>query len=162
VLKVHGQRSNEVWISCASGVTLHWDGVALARVPTGVASSLFSIVTTPDVVIAVGGGNSVGDIVEHDASGWTARPNLVPVAWRGVAAAGDVAFAVGQSGVVARRIAGSWSVVPQSVTQLNFHAAWIDPEGGLWGVGGMFDTLPLTSDGFLTYYGAAPVAEVSP
>jgi hypothetical protein len=162
VLKVHGQRSNEVWISCASGVTLHWDGVALARVPTGVASSLFSIVTTPDVVIAVGGGNSVGDIVEHDASGWTARPNLVPVAWRGVAAAGDVAFAVGQSGVVARRIAGSWSVVPQPVTQLAFHAAWIDPEGALWGVGGMFDTLPLTSDGFLTYYGSAPVAEVSP
>lgn len=162
VLKVHGQRSNEVWISCASGVTLHWDGVALARVPSGVLSSLFSIVTTPEVVIAVGGGAGIGDIVEHDASGWTTRPNLVPVAWRGVAAAGDVAYAVGQSGVVAQRVAGNWSVVPQPVTQLAFHAAWIDPDGGLWGVGGMFDTLPLTSSGFLTYYGFASIREVSP
>jgi len=162
VLKVHGQRGDEVWISCASGVTLHWDGAALTRVPTGVASSLFSIVTTPDVVIAVGGGAGVGDIVEHDATGWTTRPNLVPVAWRGVAAAGDTAYAVGQSGVVAQRVAGNWSILMQPVTQLAFHAAWVDPDGGLWGVGGMFDTLPLTSAGFLTYYGSAPITEVSP
>jgi hypothetical protein len=65
-------------------------------------------------------------------------------------------------GVVAQRIGGTWSFMPQSVTQLAFHAAWIDPEGGLWGVGGMFDTLPLTSGGFLTYYGTASVTEVLP
>jgi hypothetical protein len=47
------------------------------------------------------------------------------------------------------------------VTQLTFHAAWVDPTGGLWGVGGMFDTLPLTSEGFLAYYGAAAIPEAS-
>jgi hypothetical protein len=162
VLKVHGQRSNEVWISCASGVALHWDGVSLTRVDTGATSSLFSIVTTPEVVIAVGGGTGVGEIVEHGPAGWTAQPSLVPVAWRGVAAGTDVAYAVGQQGVVAQRIQGRWSVLPQAVTHLAFHAAWVDPDGGLWSVGGMFDTLPLTSDGLLTYYGTAPVDEVSP
>jgi hypothetical protein len=162
VLKVHGQSRNDVWISCASGVTLHWDGTALTRVPTGVTSSLFSIVTTPDAVIAVGGRAGAGDIVEHSGAGWTVQPNLVPVAWRGVTASGDTAYAVGEMGVVAQRIGGQWSFMQQSVTQLAFHAAWIDPEGGLWGVGGMFDTLPLTSAGFLTYYGTAPVAEVVP
>jgi hypothetical protein len=162
VLKVHGQRSDDVWMSCASGVTLHWDGASVTRVDTGSPSSLFSIVTTPDVVIAVGGSTGVGEILEHTAAGWTAQPSLVPVPWRGAAAGGSAAYAVGQSGVVAQRIQGRWSVLPQSVTQLAFHAAWVDSDGGLWGVGGMFDTLPLTSDGLLTYYGTAPVDEVPP
>lgn len=162
VLKVHGQRSNDVWISCASGVTLHWDGTSLARVDTGTGSSLFSIVTTPELVIAVGGSTGVGEIVEHTATGWTAQPSLVPVPWRGVAAGASAAYAVGQSGVVAQRIQGRWSILPQPVTQLAFHAAWVDRDGGLWGVGGRFDTLPLTSDGLLTYYGTAQVDEVSP
>ncbi|HSR99779.1 MAG TPA: hypothetical protein VLM79_22150 [Kofleriaceae bacterium] len=162
VLKVHGQRSNDVWISCASGVTLHWDGAQLTRVDTGTGSSLFSIVTTPDVVIAVGGGPGVGEIFEHTATGWTAQPQLVPVAWRGVAAGNGVAYAVGEAGVVAHRVDGLWSIVQQDVTQLAFHAAWVDASGGLWGVGGMFDTLPLTSAGILTYYGTAEIDEVSP
>jgi hypothetical protein len=162
VFKVHGQRSNDVWISCAGGVALHWDGVALTRMPTGVGSSLFSIVTTPDEVVAAGGGAGSGDIVEYQAGAWAAQPSLVPVAWRGVAAGADRVYAVGEAGVVAQRTSMGWGILKQSVTQLAFHAAWVDPLGGLWGVGGMFDTLPLTSAGFLTYYGTAAIQKVSP
>lgn len=162
VFKVHGQASNDVWISCAGGVTLHWDGVAVSRVVTGVTSSLFSIVTTPDLVVAAGGATGEGRIAEHSAGAWTALPSIVPVPWRGVAAGAGEVYAVGESGVVGQRTATGWQVVPQSVTQLAFHAAWVDPDGGLWGTGGMFETLPLTRSGFLTYYGAAPPSEVSP
>lgn len=162
VLKVHGQRSDDVWISCAGGVTLHWDGAALTRVPTSLTVSLFSIVTTPDVVIAVGGTTGDGEILENKGPAWVAQPSLVPVAWRGVAAGADRVYAVGESGVVAQRTPTGWNVITQSVTQLAFHAAWVDPQGGLWGVGGMFDTLPLTTSGFLTYYGAATIKKVSP
>jgi hypothetical protein len=168
VLKVHGQRTDDVWISCADGVALHWDGTALTRIPTSVTSSLFSIVTTPDTVIAVGGYMGQGQIVENSGAGWTTQqPSLIPVAWRGVAAGAgvDQIFAVGESGAAAQRKAAGWSLLArpdQPVTQLNFHAAWVDSEGGLWGVGGMFDTLPLTSDGFLAYYGATTRSEVSP
>jgi hypothetical protein len=162
VFKVHGQRTDDVWISCAGGVTLHWNGAALTRAPTGVTSSLFSIVTTPDVVISVGGNTGRGDIVEHDATGWTTQPSISPVAWRGVAAGADQVYAVGESGVVGQRTAAGWKLFDRPVTQLNFHAAWVDPKGGLWAVGGMFDTLPLTSEGFLSYYGAVAPREVSP
>jgi len=162
VLKVHGQRADDVWISCSGGVTLHWDGTALIRMPTGITASLFSIVTTPDVVIAVGGSAGLGQIVEYGAGAWTTQPSLIPVAWRGTAAGSDQVFAVGESGAVARRTVAGWSLLDQPMTQDSFHAAWVDPEGGLWGVGGMFDTLPLTSDGFLAYYGVSTLGEVSP
>lgn len=161
VLKVHGQRSDDVWISCAGGATLHWDGSSLARVATGVTSSLFSIVTTPELVVAVGGAAGRGDIVEYQSTGWTAQPSMVPVAWRGVAAGDAQIYAVGEAGVVGQRTQAGWQLLTQPVTQLAFHAAWVDPQGGLWGVGGMFDTVPLTSDGFLAYYGTATVHEVS-
>lgn len=162
VFKVHGQRSDDVWISCAGGVVLHWNGSELTRMSTGVASSLFSIVTTPTGVISAGGMPGSGDIVENAGAGWSTQPSLVPVAWRGVAAGTDRVFVVGESGVVAERTSAGWTVLKQSVTQLAFHAAWVDPQGGLWGVGGMFDTLPLTTAGFLTYYGDAAPKKVSP
>jgi hypothetical protein len=163
VLKVHGQRTDDVWISCAGGVALHWDGAALTRMPTGITSSLFSIVTTPDVVIAVGGTTGLqGQIVEYGTAGWTTQPSLIPVAWRGAAAGADRVYAVGESGTVGQRTAAGWSLLDRPMTQDNFHAAWVDPQGGLWGVGGMFDTLPLTSNGFLAYYGVATLSEVSP
>jgi hypothetical protein len=163
VLKVHGQRADDVWISCSGGVTLHWDGTVLTRMPTGITSSLFSIVTTPDVAIAVGGYTGLGQIVEYGAGAWTTQPSLIPVAWRGIAAGAGQVFAVGESGTVAQRtVAAGWSLLDRPMTQDSFHAAWVDPEGGLWGVGGMFDTLPLTSDGFLAYYGVATLSEVSP
>jgi hypothetical protein len=163
VFKVHGQRADDVWISCAGGVSLHWDGAALTSMPTGISSSLFSIVTTPDVVISAGGvPGQEGRIVEHDAAGWTTQALVSPVAWRGVAAGADQVYAVGESGVVAQRTATGWSLTEGLVTEFTFHAAWVDPTGGLWGVGGMFDTLPLTLDGFLTYYGVATPSEVSP
>lgn len=162
VLKVHGQRADDVWISCAGGAALHWDGAALTRMPTGTTSSLFSIVTTPDVVVAVGGYAGLGEILENDGTGWTELPSLIPVAWRGAAAGADQVYAVGTSGAAARRTAAGWSLLDRPPTQLDFHAAWVDPDGGLWGVGGKFDTVPLTQEGFLAYYGVATPAEVSP
>jgi hypothetical protein len=162
VFKVHGQRSDDVWISCAGGLTLHWDGAALLPAATGTTSSLFSIVTIPDVVIGVGGYTGLGEIVERTADGWTAQPSLIPVAWRGVAASTEHVYAVGEAGAVAERLASGWRLVERPPTQNNFHAAWVDPQGGLWGVGGKFETLPLTQEGFLAYYGVANLGEVKP
>ncbi len=162
VLKVHGRGVDDVWISCAGGVTLHWDGAAFTRVPTSTTSSLFSVVTTPDVVIAVGGYTGLGEILEYDGTSWAAQPTLIPVAWRGTAAGADAVFAVGEAGTAAQRTAAGWRLLDRPPTQRNFHAAWVDPQGGLWGVGGNFDTVPLTQEGFLAYYGAAAPSEVSP
>jgi hypothetical protein len=162
VLKVHGQRADDVWISCAGGVALHWDGAAFTRMSTGTTSSLFSVVTTPDVVVAVGGYVGLGEILEYDGTSWTSLPSLIPVAWRGTTAGGDQLYAVGEAGAAAQRTQAGWSLLERPPIQRNFHAAWVDPQGGLWGVGGSFDTVPLTQEGFLAYYGVASPTEVSP
>ena len=41
------------------------------------------------------------------------------------------------------------------MTPENLHAAWIDPMGGAWAVGGQFDDSP-TTEGVLLYKGDAP------
>jgi hypothetical protein len=163
VFKVHGQASDNVWIAGGSGTTLHWNGTALERVPAETTAPLFSIVTTADDTIAVGGIGGEGQLLENDGTGWTTVGSpQIPVAWRGAAAMGDVVYAVAENGVVARRDAAGWALKEQTLTQLNFHSAWVDPDGGLWGVGGKFDQFPLTADGFLLYYGTQVINEVSP
>jgi hypothetical protein len=162
VLKVHGQRTDDVWISCAGGAALHWDGSSLTRMPTGTTLSLFSIVTTPDVVVAVGGDPTSGEIREYDGSAWRLADSASPVAWRGTATGGGEVYAVGLAGTAAHRTGTSWSALGPPPTPLDFHGAWVDPQGGLWGAGGRFDTVPLTQQGFLAYYGTDTPAEVSP
>jgi hypothetical protein len=164
VFKVHGRSRDDVWISCSDGSVLRWNGSALTRELTGVGSPLFSIVTTADQTIAVGGIAGTGQILARDASagatGWAAAPLSVPVAWRGTAASERGVYAVGESGLVARYELGQWRTVDQPVVQGAFHAGWVDPAGGLWGVGGDFNRTPLTAEGFLVYYGTAEVPEV--
>ncbi len=159
VFKVHGRAANDVWISCGEGTTLHWNGSSLTSSSTGLTAPLFSIVTTPETTIAAGGGASQGEIVEHEGDTWTRLDRVIPVTWRGAAASAETAYVVGESGSIAERLETGWAIKKQTLTQRNFHAAWIDPDGGLWGVGGRFDQLPLTEQGFLLYYGTEEVSQ---
>jgi hypothetical protein len=159
VFKVHAQTSNDVWMSCVDGSVLHWQGLAIERQATGVSVPLFALVTTPDDVVAVGGGDNLDTIVEH-ATDWAVASMGVPTIWRGAAVQATTVYALGQLGVLARRDAGSWSIIDQPLIQQNFHGGWIDPDGGLWTVGGDFDHAPLTSSGFIEYLGTASIEEV--
>jgi hypothetical protein len=161
VFKVHGRAGDDVWMSCADGSVLHWQGTTLERQTTGVVAPLFSIVTTDDSVVAAGGLDTVGQIVEH-ATRWTLSALSVPARWRGMAARGTTVYAVGEHGLVAQREAGGWRTLDQHLTWESFHAAWVDPDGGLWAVGGDFDRTPLTSRGFLAYLGTDAISEVQP
>jgi hypothetical protein len=160
--KVHGQSSDDVWISCSGGATLHWDGASLAYVQTDADPSLFAVVTTAADAVTAGGGSGGGALYENDGSGWSRAALDSPYAWRGLAAAAGRVYAVGEYGLIGRRDgAGAWSIIQQQLIQLPFHAAWIDPDGGFWGVGGKFDQEPLTEDGFLLYMGTSDIEEVS-
>jgi hypothetical protein len=164
MFKVHGQTDDDVWFSGDDGVTLHWNGSALEPVDSGTGSPLFSIVTKPDVVIAVGGVPGTSEILENTGEeGWSAAEFSAPLPWRGTAAGdGELAFVVGEQGAVAERSATGWTALDQPLIDLDFHAAWVDPEGGLWGVGGRFDSGVFTTEGFLLYRGRSSVAEVVP
>lgn len=158
VFKVHGRASDDVWMSCADGSALRWNGATLERQLTGATSPLFSIATTPERVFAVGGVPSFGEMVEQTGAAWEPVDLNPPVAWRGLAARARTVFALGESGVVARLEEAGWAFVEQTSIQGDFHAAWIDPEDGLWSVGGAFNRTPLTTDGFITYFGARAIA----
>lgn len=161
VFKIHGQARDDVWIVCGDGSALHWQGSALERETTGTSAPLFSVVTTPTRVIAVGGANGEGQIAERSGGAWTLVPSLLPAVWRGAAVSGEEVYAVGELGAAAERSDQGWAINAQHLTSRNFHAAWIDPEGGVWGVGGNFDQTPLTTDGFLEYFGTAPATTVA-
>jgi hypothetical protein len=163
VFKVAGRATDDVWMSCGDGSVLHWQGRTLEREPTGVVAPLFSIATTAEDVVAVGGqpGAGEGKIVEH-ATAWTSSTLSVPVAWRGTAARDSTVVAVGERGVVAKREAGAWGTVDATLTQTNLHGAWIDPDGGLWVAGGDFERVPLTTGGFVAYQGTHSISEVQP
>ena len=163
--KVHGQRTDDAWISCSGGMTLHWDGSALASAPTGDTASLFSIVTTSTDVITAGGvvaTTGVGALDENSAGIWQSAPLMVTAEWRGLAASTtDEVWVVGEGGLIARRDQSKqWTLLQQPLIQSSFHADWIDPDGGFWGVGGDFDQTPLTQDGFLLYYGTRHVPAI--
>jgi len=162
VFKVHGQRADDVWMSCADGSALHWNGSVIERELTGVTAPLFSIVTTPQSVVVAGGFPGEGMIVERTTQ-WASPVPAVPARWRGLAAGeGETVYVVGEGGLVAKRAQGAWAIVDQRLTQENFHAAWVDEVGGLWAVGGDFDRVPLTARGVFTYFGTDSISEVQP
>ena len=146
-------------------MTLHWNGSALEALATGATASLFSIVTTPNGNVTAGDvvpATSNGALDENDGSSdWKAAALAAPIAWRGLAASRtDEVYVVGGSGVIARRDnVGKWAPIQQSLIQQSFHADWVDPDGGLWGVGGQFDLSPTTS-GFLLYYGTEQISKM--
>lgn len=163
VFKVAGRAANDVWMSAASGAALHGDGGALTLASTGAAGPLFSVAVTSSMVYAVGGNSGQGEIVESTGDGtWTPVAVSNPSRWRGVASGpDDVVYVVGETGTVARKVGATWEEVAQDLHFGNFHAVWIDPDGGVWGVGGDFDR-PDPRAGFILHYGTKAPEEVAP
>jgi hypothetical protein len=149
--KVNGLASNDVWISCSKGATLHWNGSGFERLDLPVTDSMFSVAGNAERYITVGGSFD-GKLFENEGSGWqSAIPTGGPIL-TGVAVSANDAYAVGQFGTILRRGGnGTWAVEKTRATDQNLHAAWIDPSGGAWVVGGHFD--PPMRDGVLVYKG---------
>lgn len=168
LFKVSGRSADDVWMCGADGVVLRFrDGGPLERVDlvdgsgSRVTATLLSIGLNSERVV-VAGGDASGVVYEHDGAGWTAAtlPTDPGGLWRGVAMNDDDAFVVGDRGQAMRRLpGGSWSFDEPQLTGESLHAAWLDPGGTLWAVGGKFTGQP-TSDGVLIRRGGA-VPEVT-
>jgi hypothetical protein len=152
--KVNGISANNVWITGTTGLTLHWNGTALEQGMVPTDSNLFSVGANSERTIAVGGSVD-GVIFENDGTEWkSAIPAGGPLL-SGVTVTDDDAYAVGDFGVVLhRKSGGGWATDKNSGTQQHLHAAWIDPSGGVWSVGGQFESSQ-TSDGVLIHKGDA-------
>ncbi len=149
--KVNGRSSTDLWISGTSGATLHWDGTAFERTDIPVEAPLLSIAGNADYFVTAGGAFD-GVLYENDGSGWkasvpTGGPRLV-----GAAVSSTDAYVVGESGAVLRRTDDGWVSQTPRATNENLHAVWIDPDGGVWAVGGQYETPPMT-DGVVIHKG---------
>jgi hypothetical protein len=142
--KVNGLTANDLWISGTNGTTLHWNGTSLDREDVPVEASLLSVGGNSKRFITVGGAFD-GVIYENEGDGWKSAISGGGPVLTGVAVSEDDAYAVGQFGTVLRRGSTGWKPEPDRVTDQNLHATWIDPDGGVWAVGGHFDTPPMTA-----------------
>lgn len=165
LFKVHGQAADDVWFVGSAGTTLHWDGTALVRVPTAEATApLLTVDTAGGRPVAVGGfGN--GLILEHDGGGWVDVSPAFQPGYNGVCSGPDRRWAVGQRGAMALRGEdGVWQTeadldLPGLILD-DWHGCDVDPDGGLWMVGGRIGSRPLRM-GVVGYLGDAQVPDVS-
>ena len=156
VWKAFGKSCDDVRFVGEGGLSFSWDGSGFTPEATGVGESLFTVALDGDRYIAVGGISGI--ILEDEGGGWEdVSPDGAP-GFNGVCAADGDAYAVGQFGAVYKRDAeGVWVEDVLPPTQETLHACWVDPSGGLWGVGGQVLASPLIR-GVMVYRGGLDFA----
>lgn len=145
--KVFGRGPSDVWLVGTDGNLLYWDGVTLAASSTGVMESMFTVHANRERFVTVGGFGT-GLILEDEGSGWqNASPPGAP-SLIGVCLDETHGYAVGELGAVYARGEDGWreeaTGIDLELDLLSLHSVWIDPEGGVWSVGGKIRTPPLT------------------
>lgn len=152
--KVWGSSATDVRIVGADGVALHYDGTAFQVLQTPTTFRLLTLHTNGAGLWAAVGAGSRGVVLEDSGAGFVdVSPAEQPKALFGVRLDGSDGYAVGVNGSILRRAAGGWRAEPHGQEVFDdFHAVWIDPDGGVWAVGGAIFAPPLV-DGMLLYKG---------
>jgi hypothetical protein len=154
LFKVWGAAAGDVWMVGTGGTILHYDGDRITQVRSATTRDLFTVHGSSGRVAAVGGFGT-GVIVENNGEGWQestppGTPHVVGV-WLGE----DGAWAVGLEGAVLQREKGTWTRVDTGIRVPGaLHTVWVDPDGGVWAVGGQVLTPPLV-DGVMIHRPAA-------
>ena len=164
--KVFARAKNDVWIVGTGGHILHYDGTTWKAMDSGQSSkaTLLTVSGNANLVIAVGGMGE-GSIVENSGNGFVEKipTGLQQLNGVFVEANGD-AVAVGGAGMgtVWQRKGGTWTQMSGTpeISQ-DFHGTWVDPDGGIWAVGGNLMTVPQTG-GILAHFGASQPASFTP
>lgn len=153
LFKVWGRSASDVWIVGERGVVLHYDGVLLRRIETGIEDRLLTVHGGDEgPVYAVGGlvqGTMLridGDQVRHveaegqaPLNGISVGPDLVP--WVG-----------GSSGYLARWNGNVFSTVETGLFDRDFHAVLVTPLG-VFAAGGSLAVLPGSRRGLIGRFG---------
>ena len=100
-----------------------------------------------------------GIIYEEEGVGWAEATPGLP-AMLGVCLHGEGGFAAGEAAQILRRGSDGWAVEDTGLTLFEtFHGCFVDPDGGVWAVGGRVLDYPLTC-GMLAHFGTpVPVGE---
>jgi hypothetical protein len=165
LFKVWGQADDDVWIVGYEGTTVRWDGKKFSTGKSGTEQPLFTVhgarSGAPEFVAV--GGDSSATILEYNGTTWhkaAVDSELPPVI--GVYVRNSYqAYAVGYEGIVLHREDAAWKLLDTGVEIFNpFHTVWVDPDDGVWAVGG--DVLsPTPSEGMLLHRGSAIPHDIS-
>lgn len=164
LFKVWGDRSGRVWAVGGRGLVLRSeDGETFEVVSSGSAdSTLFSIAGDSDRVIVVGGASNGTVLEAHGGGAFAPRAPAYTPLLQGVAVAGEQAWASGAMGVIMRGERDAWVEVDHGLELKvqSLHAVWIDPQGGVWSVGG--DVLDSSLDAGAIIHRGNPVPTYAP
>lgn len=150
MFKVWGN-TNDVWIVGTGGVILNYKNGTLLEQSGITNRTLFTIHGNNDIAITVGGSGEQGKILEFQENVWKEvspkeTPHII-----GIRVKGEIGYAVGIRGTVLKRDNNGWRKVNTGINLSEaFHSVWIDPEGGVWAVGGKVLAPPLV-DGVMIY-----------
>jgi hypothetical protein len=144
VWKIYGASADDVWLVGTNGLVVHWDGDTFTPDDTGAGESLFTVHHAGGRYVAVGGFGTA-TVLENDGDGWVSASPAGAPPLIGVFMTEDGGWAVGQFGSVYRRESEGWVEEETKIfADEAFHAVWVDPDGGIWAVGGQVLTTPLT------------------
>lgn len=137
LFKVWGRAANDVYAVGRLGTVLHFDGTGWSRAPSNSVRPLFTVHGNDSVVVAVGG-FSDGVILELDGEQFVDRSAPGTPQMNGVFVPPDnLAVAAGITGSLALRGDAGWDLPDTGLnTTRDFHSVWVDPDGGIWAVGG--------------------------
>jgi len=154
--KVWGRGATDVYAIGRSGTMLHYDGATWAAVASNTTETLFTVHGN-DTIVAATGGISNGLILEQQDGQFIDRAQPGTPQMNGVFVPPDgQAVAVGVTGALALRSDTGWTLADTGLaTALDFHAAWVDPDGGIWAVGGDLSSL---NNGMLAYGGTQTIS----
>lgn len=152
LFKIWGRNPDDIYAVGRSGTILHYDGESWSQQASDTIRPLFTVHGNDSLVVATGGFID-GALVENDGSGFVDRTPRGIEQLNGVfVPPSGTAVAIGNSSTVALRGTSDWLRGASGIgTPRDFHAVWIDPEGGVWGVGG--DLSVSLSAGVLVYGG---------
>lgn len=156
LFKIWGRSENDIYAVGQGGTILHYDGQNWARLASPTNRALFTVHGNDELVVATGGFNS-GVIVENAGAGFVDRTPAGVEQVNGVYVPeiGN-AVGVGVHGSMALRDANGWSAAETDLDRRrDFHAVWIDPQGGVWAVGG--DLSVDLGHGMLVYGGTGSI-----
>ena len=153
--KVWGD-DQDVWVVGGRGVLLRSTaGGPFEIVASGTDATLFTVHASSGQVAAVGGGGN-GVLVEESAGTWASHgPDAIPLLQGLCLGADGRGYATGFHGLVLERRSEAWTPVEHGLALdvESLHAAWMDPDGGLWSVGGNVISSTLDA-GAVVHFGA--------
>jgi hypothetical protein len=170
VYKVWGRSATDIWAVGTNDLVEHYDGAAWTQqtAPTRFGDSMFTVAgTATDGPYAVGGsGNAL--VWKYNGSSWindSPTDSIVPPLTGVYDSDASGLVACGHNGSIWERdAAGDWAVDPRAVTPVtvfDYHACWIDPNGGIWAVGGAVNQATL-DHGVITHCGPETIQPFDP